>query len=170
MSYIEDNLTHNEHILYKARISLMIYLGPLLYVLLAALIYFIGRQELHMVGKIPVILAALMLLVAFYRFGNAYSYREFTEIAVTNQRIIFKTGAFSRESVEFPLAKIESVIVEQTAWERIIDAGTVAAHGTGAGFAPVRFVDDPVVFRNKLNEAIADAKRWRELNIASLYR
>jgi hypothetical protein len=39
-----------------------------------------------------------------------------------------------------------------------MDAGSVAVRGTGVAMAPVRFIDKPVEFRNKLNEAIASRK------------
>jgi hypothetical protein len=40
----------------------------------------------------------------------------------------------------------------------VLGAGSVGVRGTGTGMAPVRFIDNPIEFRNVLNATIAEAR------------
>ena len=53
------------------------------------------------------------------------------EMAVTNRRVIIKTGLASRRSLEIMLAKVESIGVVEPTMGRILGYGTLTIHGTG---------------------------------------
>lgn len=99
-----------------------------------------------------------LVLVALLRLAKAGIYKFSTEMAVTNRRVIAKFGLIQRASVEIPLLKIESVIIDQSVIDRILGSGSVAVRGTGTGMAPVRYIDNPIEFRNALNAAISDRR------------
>ena len=52
-----------------------------------------------------------------------------TEIAVTNRRIIYKTGFIRRNTIEMHMDKVESVDVDQSILGRILDYGDVIVDG-----------------------------------------
>jgi len=57
--------------------------------------------------------------------------RSVTEMAVTNKRVIVKTGLAERRTTEILLSRIESVVVDEPAMGRILGYGTVIVRGTG---------------------------------------
>ncbi|MGH6888508.1 MAG: PH domain-containing protein [Rhizomicrobium sp.] len=89
------------------------------------------------------VIGTLHLLIAWIR-------RHTTEIAVTNRRIICKTGLISRRTVEMNMDKVESVDVTQDVFGRLLDYGTVLIRGTGAGLEPLDSIAAPLALRNAI--------------------
>jgi uncharacterized membrane protein YdbT with pleckstrin-like domain len=134
-SYVDSNLMAQEKIVYRAHTSLwsltpLILLGFLLLIVVVGLFF---------------------LIAAWIRYRT-------TEFAVTDRRIIAKTGLVSRRTVEMFLDKVESLNVEQTVAGRIFDYGTVTIRGTGATSETFGNISAPLVLRKHFMEA-ADAYR-----------
>jgi uncharacterized membrane protein YdbT with pleckstrin-like domain len=70
-----------------------------------------------------------------------------TEIAVTDRRIIYKTGLVQRHTVEISMDKVESVDVDQSVLGRVFGYGTVTVRGTGESAEPLRHVAAPIALR-----------------------
>jgi uncharacterized membrane protein YdbT with pleckstrin-like domain len=107
-SYIDSNLTTNERIIKNAKVSWwsqwqMILLGVLT----------IG----FMIGIIFFIFAIIRVMT--------------TELALTNKRVIAKTGFIRRDTVELRLEKVEGLNINQGIIGRIFNYGTVIVSGTG---------------------------------------
>ena len=96
-------------------------------------------------------LLALFALVAFLmQLLTAWIVRQTTEIAVTNRRVIYKTGLISRQTIEMNMDKVESVDVTQDFLGRLLDYGTVLIRGTGAGLETLTNVASPLALRNAI--------------------
>lgn len=131
-SYIEGSLLTNETILHQGRISLwsmfpLIFLGVIL---------------------TPIVIGLVLLLIAYIRYKT-------TELAITNQRVVVKTGLISRKIIEINIAKVESVEVAQTVLGRLFDYGSLSISGTGFNQAPIPNISDPMAFRKALTQAQA---------------
>ena len=134
-SYVDSNLLANEKVLHRARTSVwtlmpMILLGVLLLIAVVGL---------------------FILLAAWIRYRT-------TEFAVTDRRIIAKTGLVSRRTVEMFLDKVESLNVDQSVAGRLFDYGTVTVRGTGATSEAFADISAPLELRKRFMEA-ADAYR-----------
>ena len=70
----------------------------------------------------------LGLLALSSAFGKPSS-RGTTELAVTDQRVIYKTGLLARHTLEMNRARVESVTVDQTMLGRLFGYGTVIVRG-----------------------------------------
>jgi len=57
--------------------------------------------------------------------------RRTSEFAVTNKRVLIKTGLVRRHSLETLLSKIESIGVAQSILGRILGFGTIVISGNG---------------------------------------
>ncbi len=66
--------------------------------------------------------------------------RNATEMAVTNRRVLIKTGMGSRRTLDLMLSRVESIGVEETMWGRMLGYGSVIVRGTGG--TPEPFVPD----------------------------
>ena len=74
------------------------------------------------------------------------------EFAVTNRRVIVKTGLISRKTLEMNLSKIESVNVDQSIFGRLLGYGTITIIGTGGTRESFPNISKPLQFRKKFQE------------------
>ena len=148
MSYVEKHLIPNETVLYFTRLSWIIYLKTIFFLLagLAVLAWSVTNPD-SANALYPV--AGVLLLVGFTLFLVAFIRRRSSEFAVTDKRVIIKVGLFSRRSVEILLTKVEAITVEQTLLGRIFGYGTIIIIGTGGTHEPFHLIGDPLEFRRQ---------------------
>src|SRR5690606_35508370 len=76
-----------------------------------------------------------------------------TEIAVTNQRFIYKRGLFSLSTEEIALPNIEGVKVRQGFWGRMLGYGHLRVEGTGVDAIETPPIAHPIDFRRAIENA-----------------
>jgi uncharacterized membrane protein YdbT with pleckstrin-like domain len=74
------------------------------------------------------------------------------EFAITNKRVIIKTGLISRKTFEMNHTKIESVNVDQGIFGRILGYGTIRIVGSGGTKEVFPRIKSPLEFRKKFQE------------------
>lgn len=74
------------------------------------------------------------------------------QFAITNKRVVIKTGLISRKTVELNLSKIESVNVDQTVMGRIFGFGSITIIGIGGTREAFVNIRKPLEFRKKFQE------------------
>ena len=85
-----------------------------------------------------------------------------TEFAVTNRRVIAKTGFIRRHTLEILLSKVESVSVNQNILGRLLNFGTVTVTGTGGTRESFRAIVDPIDVRKKINQIIEGYMQYQQ--------
>jgi uncharacterized membrane protein YdbT with pleckstrin-like domain len=165
MSYVEKNLISGEQLVYKTGIHWIVLFWPFVGAILiagagAAILAFrdsitIGHASAPAAMEI---LGACCLAAAAIIFGSAVLKKNATEMAVTNRRVIIKTGLASRRSLEIMLPKVESIGIDETFGGRMLGFGTVTIHGTGGTPEPFRRIAHPNEFRRAVQEQI-DAQK-----------
>jgi uncharacterized membrane protein YdbT with pleckstrin-like domain len=147
MSYLENNLTQGENVVYTANIHWFLFVRPALLLLLGYLFYSaLGTGFIHWIGIILLVFGVLSLVERLsIKIGSLY--------AVTNKRIILKSGIIKRDALELMLHKCEGIRINQGIWGRIARFGTIIVT-TGGATNSYRFVADPMKFRNIINEQI----------------
>ncbi len=161
MSYVQDNLLPNEKVLFSAYVSWAIFI-PAGIAFLGGIGFFlyylnIAAQKTNNSWSGAVFLFFIALL--FFAWGfileiKAIIIKTTTEFAVTNKRVIAKTGFIRRRTIEMLLSKVESVSVNQNVLGRICNFGTVIITGTGGTREPFRVIVDPLDVRKKVNTII----------------
>lgn len=155
MSYIDRVLQPGETIAYSSRLHWVVYVPGWLILALGVvglvLLPYDAARGLYLYASL--IVAGAGLLVLFV----AWIKRVTTEIAVTNRRLIFKEGFISRRTMEMNLDKIESIDVNQSVLERLLDYGTIVVRGTGSGLEPLKRIDAPIALRNGVMSAASPA-------------
>jgi uncharacterized membrane protein YdbT with pleckstrin-like domain len=83
-----------------------------------------------------------------------------TEIVITTDRLIFKTGWIARHAEEISLTRIEEVALTQTVMGRILGYGSLRISGTGTSVIHLpSILANPVEFRRALAERRDGARR-----------
>jgi uncharacterized membrane protein YdbT with pleckstrin-like domain len=121
----------------------MIYAGPI--ALLVVTLPFLASQELRSSGLILFPLAVLILICTMI-------YRKTAEFAVTDRRVIIKTGLIARKTLETQLSKLEGVGVDQSIAGRAFRYGNITVKGTGGTSKPFKLINNPMRFRKAVQE------------------
>lgn len=74
------------------------------------------------------------------------------EFAITNKRVIIKTGLISRKTFEMNHSKIESIHIDQSILGRILGYGTIRIVGAGGTREIFPSIQKPIDFRKKFQE------------------
>jgi uncharacterized membrane protein YdbT with pleckstrin-like domain len=153
-SYVDSVLREGETVTHRGHIHWIVYVPAVFWAAVAIALLFVtgvlsGRisvdDNLSLIGMIFGGLASLM---AFWYWVRAFILRWSTELVTTTMRVIVKVGLVRRHTWEINAGKVEGVEVNQSIPGRILNYGTVIVKGTGSGSAPVRFVGQPIEFRN----------------------
>ena len=162
MSYVESNLVPGETVIYQTRLHWIVMLGHIVlgcFVLAlpgVLLLYYalskpaIEITTLHIMeggGVALLVCGVVAILMGMVR-------RNATEMAVTNRRVVIKTGVVSRTTIEMLLNKVESIEVSETAFGRMLGYGTIMLVGTGGTPEPFQKVAHPLEFRSQVQQQI----------------
>lgn len=155
MSYVTKNLIAGETLVYATGVHWSVLFWPVVIAIL-----FAAGAITCLLQKDPNFLyaGAALLVVALVIIVVATVRRNATEIAVTNRRVIIKTGLTNRRSLEIMLPKVESIGITESFMGRMLGYGTVIIHGTGGTPEPFDKIARPNQFRMHVQEQ-ADASR-----------
>lgn len=168
MSYVERNLVPGEHLLYQTRHHWIVLVGPLLIALAVGLpglfLLFAATEKRpdldDYVTRIPggtktvVILSVILIVIALANLAWGMAKRNATEMAVTNRRVLIKTGMGNRRTLDMMLSRVESIGVEETMWGRMMGYGSVIVRGTGGTPEPFVKISHPQEFRRQVQQQI----------------
>lgn len=163
MGYIEETLTPGEQVLHRTRLHWIVLIWPFVFgiVFTAAAVacligWYSGRNDPNATLGRTALLALVVaeVLVAAIAFGAGLVRRAGIEMAVTNRRLIVKTGVVRRHTIEMMLSKIESISVSQGVLGRIANYGDVLVRGSGGTAEHFARIADPLGLRLKAQEQI----------------
>jgi hypothetical protein len=93
-------------------------------------------------------------LLGLFFFAHLMIIKATTEIAITNERVIYKKGLIARHVGELGIDRIEGVSVSQGVWGRIWGYGTIIIRGMGVGEVILpSLIEEPISFRKAIQEA-----------------
>lgn len=149
MSYIDKSLSSGEKVIHHARLHKVVFMWPVIWTALGFLLIRASTKANNTtgIGALIVAVGVFMILTAFIRYLTS-------EFAITNKRVVLKTGLIRRQVVELFLSKIESMGADQSILGRILNYGTLVVSGTGGGYDGFPKVADPMTFRKRLMEEI----------------
>jgi uncharacterized membrane protein YdbT with pleckstrin-like domain len=151
MSYVASVLQPGETVVCRAGLHWLIYWRAVLMLIVAAAITIASGAVTSSGTETVVLLAAgIAFLLAVVDAIIAAIRRATTELAVTNHRVIYKRGLFSRHTIEMNRSKVESVDVDQSLMGRIFGYGTVLVRGTGGSLEPLQNIANPLALRSSI--------------------
>jgi len=159
MSYVEENLMPNERVIFLARIHDAIFLEPLAVFFMSALLLagaWASSGEGSGSSACLIIFGIVFLFFTTLLAVKALVIKLTTELAVTNQRIVAKTGLVKMRTLELLLQKVESVGVNQNLGGRLMGFGTITITGTGGTKEGFRGIAAPMTVRKRINQVIQE--------------
>ena len=155
MDYVERILQPGEQVRHISSIHWIVYWPGVAVALLAVVAYWFSETRYltgfwRYTGYALALVAVILLVQQWFQWW-------ITEIAVTNRRVIYKTGFVRRQTNEINMDKVESVKINQTILGRILDYGDVTILGTGEGFETLRTIASPIELRNSITGTAHEA-------------
>jgi uncharacterized membrane protein YdbT with pleckstrin-like domain len=141
MSYIEQTLMPGENIVSEATLHWAMFVAPTIVSVFGLLAYSGGG------GPILLILGLVWLGWRFLVFQS-------TELAVTNKRVLAKSGVLRRHCIDVQNSKVEGLTYNQGIVGRLVGYGSIYVRGTGIGMVPIPYVAAPEAFKRDVSIAI----------------
>ena len=161
MSFVQRHLISGETVQYQTRLHWVVMIGHLVVMLLldaagVALLFFYSRMRNHPDAHAEILLwvAIGAFVISAIVFAMGAIRRNATEMALTNKRVIVKTGLTTRRTLELVLARIESIVVEESTAGRMLGYGTVIIRGTGGTPEVFEKIAHPLEFREQVQSAL----------------
>jgi uncharacterized membrane protein YdbT with pleckstrin-like domain len=153
MSYVSKSLVPGEVVIFSVRPHWRIFLGPLALLLVTgcSLSGFIIDKDM----SVAKVLAGLLFLSGLRGLIGAVISYATTEFAVTNRRVMAKTGWWQRRSLELLLRQVESVSVNQRLLGRLLGYGDVVITGSGGTWESFPNIAAPLELRRRVNNQVA---------------
>lgn len=158
MGYVENNLVPGETLIYRTGCQWVVMFWPFVGGAVLGFVGFAffaggwmatrngGRYEGAMVWGAAALLGAVAVI------AGGIIRRLATEVAVSNRRVLIKTGLLSRRSVEVLLPKVESIGVNESFLGRILGYGRVTVRGTGGTFETFDKITHPNELRRQVQQ------------------
>jgi uncharacterized membrane protein YdbT with pleckstrin-like domain len=150
-----------EEVVRVARLSRIVYLPAVILLILSLVLFaevYRGGSETSIAMPVPEVFLGLAVLAAIPAFVR----RRSSEFAVTNKRVVVKTGLVRRHSTEILLRQVEGITVDQGLTGRIFDYGTIVVEGTGSDRTPYKGISGPMKFRLAVQEQIEKSLSQRD--------
>ncbi|MHB8412991.1 MAG: PH domain-containing protein [Candidatus Acidiferrales bacterium] len=163
MSYVDKNLVPGETLVYRTGCHWIVMFWPLLAGLILGFVGLAflagGWMATRNGGRYEgaIVEGALALVGAAALIGGGIIRRFATEVAVSDKRVLIKTGLFSRRSVEILLPKVESIGVEESLFGRMLGYGSVIVRGTGGTFETFDKIARPNELRRQVQQQTGSA-------------
>ncbi len=117
----------------------------------------VARFALHWTAKGRLIVGIILIPLVIGIFITVYEWLRLRgiELAVTTQRVVYKTGIVGRATEEIRLSAVETVDLQQSTWGRLLGFGNVRVTGRGESSLVFVRVSDPVAVKRAIETAYA---------------
>jgi len=146
VSYLDENLLPDEHVVYRAELHWIIFVRAILVLVVGLVLAFVPR--IAPAGLVVLLVGVVMLVPPFVTYRT-------TELGVTNRRVIVKTGLVRRRTLELLLRQVEAISVDQSLLGRVLGFGSITLTGTGGVREVFHRVRDPLGLRRRIHGQVA---------------
>lgn len=150
--YVDKHLLPDERVLYRARVAPVAAFGPAVVGMFS-----IGLGCVLLVTSGIAAATSLLVLgvvIELFAVPAGLVRLRFNEFALTDRRVLAKTGMVRQISSEILLRKVEGIGVHQSIPGRLFGYGSVTVTGTGGSRDPFRAIDRPFDFRTAVQHQI----------------
>lgn len=158
MKYIDATLIKGEKVVLTPRIHKIVYAKPFIFLGILSLIFLLaGFVDMNIDSWVSLAaceLGVVLITAIWYLYDKLYYTR--VEMAVTNKRVVAKTGIISVHSEELQWNKIEAIEIRQGILGRWLNYGDIYFSGTGTSFVRFGDVQDPWKVKSESAEILSN--------------
>lgn len=118
--------------------------------------YFALMQSMPSLRYVPASLTILLFLWGTYSLTRAYVVAHYTELVVTDRRVVAKYGFTNITTMEIDRYKIAGVTIHQTALGRVLNYGRINLRGFSGYIAGLPAIAAP----HELQKQVNRRERW----------
>jgi uncharacterized membrane protein YdbT with pleckstrin-like domain len=160
---VEKHLLAGETIVYKTRLHWIVLIGHIFFAAVFAiggiwLSIWAASQPPSSSKSNELIGASMLVVIGAIIFGIGVIRRNAIVMVVTSKRVLITMGIASRRTIEMLFSKIESIVVDEPAFGRLLGYGTVILRGVGGTPDPFRQIAHPLEFRRQVQQQIEDSQ------------
>jgi uncharacterized membrane protein YdbT with pleckstrin-like domain len=158
MGYIEETLSKNENVVQNFTLNWTRYAKIYAYMVLIipiviATFMFLNKDVMSLTFFVIIVPLVMMALPSLLIIKSI-------EQGVTNRKLVYKTGIFSRSTNEIRLEAIQTVEIEQSVWGRLLGYGNVHVTGRGQGNITLEGIDNPLSVKRWIETAAEDREKY----------
>lgn len=141
MSYVDQNLLPNERVIQRAELHPAAFVVPAI-PLVAGVLMMLN-------GGFGAMIGGLLALIGLFRIVPVVLAHFTHEMALTNMRIIGKSGLLGNDSLDVVLPAVSGIVVNQNIFGKLLNYGYVEVRSAGAGEQQgFNYIKEPQKFRN----------------------
>ena len=155
MAFPRKLLNTGEEVVVDLRPHWWFFAGPAA-MLLATVVALVVSAVADAPGFVRLALACIALATLGW-FAGRYVRWATTNFAVTTDRIIFRHGVLSKQGIEIPLERVNTIFFHQSIWERVIGTGDLVIESAGEkGSEPFTDIRRPSHVQNEIYRLMED--------------
>ena len=157
MKYIDSTLIEGEKIILTPQIHKIVYVKPFIFLgvmTVLLLLSALASMDWSAALSIAILELPVLLIVGIWHLYDKLYYGQI-EMAVTNKRVVAKTGIISVHTEELQWNKIESIEIRQGVLGRWLNYGEVYFSGTGTSYVRFGDVQDPWKVKSQSAEILS---------------
>ena len=147
-NYVAENLKAKEQVIKLAEIhplSKIIFMILAIAMIVIALIMSVYAHEIW-----PFAIFSPFILGFSIGFLKEFLYMKTTVLTLTDKRVFGKIGSFSVKTVDYPIDKINSIVINQDIFGRIFNFGTIIIQTASSSDLKVSSVKNPNAFKQEI--------------------
>ena len=157
MAFPDKLLNHGEEVIIDTHPHWWIFAGVVTRLVLAIVIAVAGAMQFDGNAFVNYVGIALILITAA-NLAWVYIKWRTTDFVLTSDRLVTRSGIFSRQTREIPLERINDLACHQSLFERVIHAGDLMIESAGErGQETFSNVADPFAVQNTIHRAMEGA-------------
>lgn len=138
----------NQRIVYLARLHWIIFVWPCLLLALGLLIVF-SFTSFREIGLMTVLIAIAWGFLMWLTY-------QFSSLTIKERQVILRSGILVRQTIDIPLAKIESIDIRQSIIGSLFQYGSLLITGTGGTRQWMGYIAKPLTCRRHIEQLMHD--------------
>lgn len=153
MSWVDDNLTPGETVIYRAKNSWSVILEPIWFKPWRVAFGIGSENKLFRILTIP-LRFLIWVFIGLFSLPSAIAAFQGNERVVTSDRVIaVNKGLIRRETMDIDLNDVESVFIKQGLWDKVFNRGILSVESATHGLE-LYDVPNPMEFQRQVLAAV----------------
>ena len=191
-NYVEANLGKDEKIIEEAKISWLTLIPSIIRLVICLVVGVVAKTVLAglnegmdevvsdaikeetgiNMGMLGNIIFLVLFVYGVWKLVKRILLNMTTHLAITNKRIIGKTGIFSISAIDYPINKIDNVTHNASFWGKILHYSTITIKSTnGYSGTDIKGIGNAQQFKNTVIQALEEhAEEARKAQAAEIAR